>query len=507
MTTFISIRVSTKEQAVDGTSLVTQVKECLAYCRLHDLTSSLHPDSNMNSPGVFADPGVSAWKKNLLSRPGFLEIWRRAKPGDTVLFYSLDRAFRSMRDFCNSYELFQERGINPVIIRDNIRMDTAAGSLWARVRVAFAEYQSAIISERVKESYAIRRQRAAEAGSGSKEAEKSGGESEPGPQLPDSVEITDDIRRICTFRGISGGEKVKGRVFFYARVSTGEQDPDVQQQILARHREFYLEQGYQDGGEYVDHGVSAYYRQFRDRPAGKQIWVQLQPGDMIVVVRLDRIFRSIVDMGQSFQEWETNGTWFADCTSGLRTDTVGGKAMANFLCMMAQWESESISWRTKLAMQHLQLQRGPWAKGRTPQWVQESSGVLVDGSQVRRLEVDREIVRDMIQMRNLSSQGLTANEIGDMLQTEYEVAEDLPIPVPRSGLDNRWSVEQKMRRRGQWSEMKRLRAYCDRHKIPMTGRIERAYPVEDQLLRYLVSAARDENGVFNRYVKSNGLEE
>ena len=157
MTTFISIRVSTKEQVIDGLSLPTQVRECLDYCRLHGLDETLHPDSNIDSPGVFADPGVSAWKIPIMQRPGFQEIWHRAQPGDQIVFFSIDRGFRSIGDFVKACSEFEKRGVTPIFVRDGISMDTASGSLWCHVRAAFAEYQSALLSERMRESYAIRR--------------------------------------------------------------------------------------------------------------------------------------------------------------------------------------------------------------------------------------------------------------------------------------------------------------------------------------------------------------
>lgn len=497
MTTFISVRVSTREQSLDGTSLPTQIRECLAYCRLQNF--ELHPDSNVSSPGVFADPGVSAWKTSLLSRPGFLEIWRRVQPGDNIVFYSIDRGFRSMKDFLTSCELFERKQVTPVFVRDGIRMDTAAGSLWAKVRAAFAEYQSAILSERLKESYAIRRQRAAEEGTKLRK-----GEVQP-EERADSVEITEDIRRICEFSGGKVGEERKGRVFRYIRVSTGEQNPDTQRAILERHRDFYLEQGYSDGGEVIDHGVSAFYHQFRNRPAGGQLWQALQPGDLILVTRLDRIFRSTVDMGQTLREWDKQNITFADTSSGLRTDTLGGKALANFMCMMAQWESESISWRVKLAMKEIQNTSGPWTNGKVPQWVRRIPAVLSDGTKIHRLEVIPGMIQDMLHMQTLVEQGFSSQEIGDIMQREHELQEDMPVAVPRCGLGSRWGVECKLRRTERFEEAGKVRRYCEKHGIGVHDRIDRVYTTDDKQLFELVRCVRDQDTVFKRYVEVNGM--
>ena len=87
-----------------------------------------------------------------MQRPGFQKLWNHAQPGDKIVFLSFDRAFRSTRDFLNSWDVFQSRQVTPVFVRNDIRMDTAAGQLWARTIASFAEYQSAIISERVREA-------------------------------------------------------------------------------------------------------------------------------------------------------------------------------------------------------------------------------------------------------------------------------------------------------------------------------------------------------------------
>lgn len=499
--TFISVRVSTREQSADGTSLPSQIRECLAFCRSSGL--EMHPDSNVGSPGVFADPGVSAWKCPLLQRPGFLEIWNRAAPGDTVVFLSVDRGFRSIRDFLASMSLFDQKRLVPVFVRDGIRMDTAAGSLWACVRAAFAEYQSAILSERLKESYAIRRKRAVEQGESPPKQRKNerGEDSER-----KNGQVSDDIRRICEFRGLTAKKKEPGRIFRYVRVSTGEQNFEAQSEILTQKAEMYRLDGHVDVGEFVDHGVSAFYQSFRDRPAGREIWNQLRPGDIILVTRMDRIFRSTVDMGQTLREWDKIGVTFAASLNNFQTDTVGGRAMANLLCLMAQWESESISWRVRLAIQEIQQKQGPWFNSRLPNWVRRIPVKLSDGTTRNRLEVIPEEVRRLIQIRGMRENGMTYQEIGDALQTEHEGSNDMPIPVPRHGLENRWSIEQKLRRRGQFDDLKRFRTYCDRFHIGARDRIDRVYSSEDWSLFRLIDHLRD-GGTFDQYMKVNKVEE
>jgi len=530
MTTFISIRVSTREQYLDGLSLPTQIRECLAYCRLHGLEDSLHPDSNCGSPGVFADPGVSAWKCRILERPGFLELWRRAKPGDSIVFFSMDRAFRSVRDFSISIETFREKQVLPVFTKGGIRFDTAAGSLWARVLAAFAEYQSELLSERMREFYAIQKAHGkgrwkgkGKAGAGAGDGGIGGddlsaleecatGQAATKRQKRSDVaaggtvgtEFSDDIQRMMAFSGGAGKQEagITGRIIRYARVSTDEQNPQTQLDILQKHMGLYFGRGYTDGGEFVDHGVSAFYRDFRDRPAGGRICEGLQPGDVVLVTRLDRIFRSTIDMGTTLREWDTLGISFADASSGFDTSTVDGRMMATFMCVMAQWESEMISYRVSLGMKAMQQEKGPWGNGRLPLWVRKIPVVLSDGSQRERVEVIPEVMQDILFLKKMRQQGLSIAEISDTIQREYEIKHDIPVKIPMSGIGNRWVAECKLRREGRYEDVEKFRAWCEKNGIGKTDEIPRVYSNGKYDLWDLVKYSWGNSG-FGKYLEAN----
>lgn len=487
MTTFIYVRVSTKEQHHDGASLPVQIRQCLSYCRINQLT--LHPSAtNVDTPGVFADPGVSAWKVPLFQRPGFSSLWHHVQPGDTIVFMSFDRAFRSTQDFFNTWNVMKQKSVVPMFVRDDIRLDTAAGTMWATVVAAFAQYQSDILSERIREAFAIRR------AAGITKTIKM-------PKRTEVFEATEDIRKICSVRSHKPTSKKLGRVFGYCRVSTDDQDSAPQVISVREGIEHRLEEGYADGGTFVDNGVSAYYMNFRDRPAGKQIWDQLQPGDLIIVTRLDRIFRSTVDMGSTLKEFDRMGVSFTDRHSHINTSTLGGRTMANFLAVMAQWESESISWRVKLAMEQLQEVRGPWSPNMLPPWVRMVPYQV--GKETRnRIEVIPEVVRDMSQIRELWDAGLTQNEVSDIMQRQHEAEFGFPRPIPRCGFGSRRCLETKLRSRSQYEELKQVRAYCDRFGIGQNDKIDRRYSLNERF--YSLVEATGEEGMLTRYLKANG---
>lgn len=488
--TFISIRVSSKEQASNGASLPVQVRECLAYCKRKDLT--LHPTAtNVDSPGVFADPGVSAWKVPLFSRPGFRKLWDVMQPGDNVVFLAFDRAFRSVRDFNTTYDAMKVKGVTPIFVRDDIKLGTAAGDLWATVRCAFAQYQSDILSERIREAFAIRR------AAGIRK-----GEAVPKNRV-ETFEASPDIRKICENVTESKPLVPRGRVFGYVRVSTDGQDSTPQRLAIESEVASRIGQGYSDGGIHVDDGVSAFRTDFRNRPAGKTIWSQLQPGDLIVVTRLDRIFRSTVDMGLTIRDMDKVGASFADRHSEIDTSTIGGRMLANFMCIMAQWESESISWRVKLGMKEMQRKNGPWQSHQFPIWVKKVPLETPIGDKEYRIEVIPEIIRDMTHMRELSETGLNSQEVSDVIQREHEIEHDFPISIPRCGLGKRITVESRLRGQRRIEDAERVRRYCEKFNIARNEEIDRHYSLNELSVLSLVYDSR-ESGSLGKYLSVNG---
>ncbi|MGK3946203.1 recombinase family protein, partial [Streptomyces caeruleatus] len=75
---------------------------------------------------------------------------------------------------------------------------------------------------------------------------------------------------------------------------------------------------------------------------------------------MDRMFRSTLDMANVLKVIEEKGVTICTLDGSLSTETPEGRAIASYLCIMAQWESELISWRTILALDSIRRQRGPW---------------------------------------------------------------------------------------------------------------------------------------------------
>ena len=101
-----------------------------------------------------------------------------------------------------------------------------------------------------------------------------------------------------------------------------------------------------------------------DRPALNRLLADVETGkvDCIVVYKLDRLSRSLLDFARIMAALEEYGASFVSVTQQIDTSTSTGKLMLNILFSFAQFEREIISERTrdKLAAAR---RRGKWVGG------------------------------------------------------------------------------------------------------------------------------------------------
>jgi DNA invertase Pin-like site-specific DNA recombinase len=102
----------------------------------------------------------------------------------------------------------------------------------------------------------------------------------------------------------------------------------------------------------VDAGVSA---KTLDRPGLQKALEMLRAGqaEALLVVKLDRLTRSVVHLGQLVEDYFADGKW-ALLSVGEQIDTrsAAGRLVLNVLASVSQWEREAIGERTSAAMQH-----------------------------------------------------------------------------------------------------------------------------------------------------------
>ena len=98
------------------------------------------------------------------SRPVYGRVVSGLMPGDMLVVWDLDRAFRSVVDALTEAEKLRKRGVHFRIATLNIDTSTAAGIFVYTMMSALAEFERRTLSQRTKEGLAAARQRGARLG-------------------------------------------------------------------------------------------------------------------------------------------------------------------------------------------------------------------------------------------------------------------------------------------------------------------------------------------------------
>jgi len=431
--TWIYCRVSKKEQAADGTSLPTQWRYCLDYCNRNNLV--LGTESNYRNPGVFADPGISAWRVPLFERPGFQKLWSHVRPGDSIAVMTLDRAFRSVNDFSNTWLKFDRSQINPIFVRENINMGTAMGKLIGHMTASFAQFRSDLQSERTREALAFKRQTGGSLRNNSRIGKPTAAENAIIAEL--SAKYRQDVNTIS----------LPGRVFGYCRVSTAGQSLSAQADIVGRYLNHINEEdGIEIGGMFEDHGVSAFKTAWAERPEGKALFEAMRPGDTVVVSRIDRVFRSIVDMSRTIRFLSDSGIHLVT-TCGIDTRTEQGRQAVEILAVMAEWESRTNSWKVRMARNNSRNLRGKWERVcEVPRYLTPitlPSGEWSVHPNLTWLDQAREV-------QSIREEGHTWDKTSDIMEQRMAMRQHRPM-IPRTGV-SRTSFIKHLKRSGDYAE-------------------------------------------------------
>jgi DNA invertase Pin-like site-specific DNA recombinase len=176
------------------------------------------------------------------------------------------------------------------------------------------------------------------------------------------------------------------RLIGYARVSTLEQNLDMQVQALIK------------AGVHRDHlHVEKLSASNKRRPKLDWVIASARPGDVVVCYKLDRIARSLMDMLNRIQKLEEQGAGFRSLTEQIDTTTPGGRLMLHVLGALAQFERDLVIQRTRHGVAAAQA-RG--VKFGQPQ--------KLDGKQ-------------QAQCKRWKKEGRTVREIVGLVKAEYNI--------------------------------------------------------------------------------------
>lgn len=137
------IRVSTLQQANEGESLDTQLKQIQSYSILKGF--EIPPENFITEKGV---SGSLEFEK----RPKGSELFNQLVAGDVLIFSKLDRAFRNTRNALNTLHELKERGVSVhfIDLGGDVTND-GIGSVIFTILSAFATFERERIATRIRE--------------------------------------------------------------------------------------------------------------------------------------------------------------------------------------------------------------------------------------------------------------------------------------------------------------------------------------------------------------------
>ena len=126
----------------------------------------------------------------------------------------------------------------------------------------------------------------------------------------------------------------------YARVSTRDKDQNPETQLYAL-REYAKQRGWAVRQEYVDRASAL---DMRGREEWRRLLASVRRGGFshVLVTRLDRAFRSVIDTYQQLEVLDHSGIGFVSITQPIDTTTSAGKLTLGILAAAAEFERDII---------------------------------------------------------------------------------------------------------------------------------------------------------------------
>lgn len=187
------------------------------------------------------------------------------------------------------------------------------------------------------------------------------------------------------------------RVAGYIRVSTDEQVKEGHSLEAQRDRLINYcksQEGWELVEVYPEEGKSA---KDMNRPELQRLISDAENGliDVVLVYRLDRLTRSVMDLYDLLQTFERHGVKFKSATEVYDTTTAMGKLFVTIVAALAQWERENLSERVRFGMEQL-VRDGKWHGGPVPY------GYLWDGE---TMEIIDDEFRTLRKLRSIYMSG------------------------------------------------------------------------------------------------------
>jgi DNA invertase Pin-like site-specific DNA recombinase len=185
-------------------------------------------------------------------------------------------------------------------------------------------------------------------------------------------------------------KSAKRRVAIYARVSTQDQDPQMQLREL---RAYAKSRAFTVAYEFIDHlsGTTSV------RPELSKLWqtARARKIDTVLVWKFDRFARSTKQLIDALEEFRHLGVDFISITEQIDTGSPMGKAMFTVISAIAEFERSLISERVRSGL----------AKARA------------NGKQLGRPKTSPETIKEI---KRLRKQGMSLTQTAKQLGVSYQ---------------------------------------------------------------------------------------
>ena len=163
----------------------------------------------------------------------------------------------------------------------------------------------------------------------------------------------------------------KTRCAIYTRKSTDEgldkefNTLDAQRDACSSYIASQRHEGWIEVPDYYDDG--GFSGGTLERPALRRLLADIQAGrvDVVVVYKIDRLSRALMDFAKLVEVFDANGTTFVSVTQSFNTTTSMGRLTLNILLSFAQFEREVIGERIRDKFAASRA-RGMWMGGKVP---------------------------------------------------------------------------------------------------------------------------------------------
>ncbi len=129
---------------------------------------------------------------------------------------------------------------------------------------------------------------------------------------------------------------------------------------------------------------------------------------VVVVAKLDRITRSVRDLGELIELFQRSGVEFASVADHIDTSTASGRLVLNVMGSVSQWEREAIGERTSEALAVMRSNGRRISRHAPYGYRLNGQGWIEDEQEQQAISL----------MRQLRAKGTSLRRIAEKLQTE-----------------------------------------------------------------------------------------